>query len=71
MNLCSSCGKDFVSVWAFDKHHPISRIRWAKKCLSTKEMLSKGFRITRAGKWAYGEAKNRFWEKKEIGDDQQ
>lgn len=65
MNLCSGCGKNFTSMTAFDKHHPLNRIRKANKCLSTQEMMNKGFRLTKAGKWTYGAETRPFWKKGE------
>lgn len=59
MNLCTSCGKDFGGVAAFDAHrvgkheHNYSgEYPDGRRCLTEDEMLRKGFTLNTRGAWS-------------------
>jgi hypothetical protein len=59
VNLCRACGEDFGSVSAFDVHrvgvhaYLFSPERPdGRRCLSTPEMLARGFLPNSRGRWS-------------------
>jgi hypothetical protein len=59
VNFCTSCGKDFGGVVAFDEHR-VGRHQYdyspnhpdGRRCLSTHEMVKKQFRLNTRGAWS-------------------
>jgi hypothetical protein len=58
MNLCPTCGEDFGSVSAFDKHrlgnheYVLSEERPdGRRCLTPEEMQGRGMKKDKRGRW--------------------
>ena len=73
MNECGTCGIDFASVTAFDRHrvgkHAFTHTQGlrmkppredGRRCLDTDEMAALGMAISGRGRWAIPGNKDRF-----------
>lgn len=52
-NCCSGCGEDFNGVSLFDQHR-VGKHGVDRRCLTTDEMLARGWRRNRSGRWTGG-----------------
>ena len=58
MNLCSTCGRDFGSLRAFDLHR-IGPHATSRRCLSERELRERGYAPNRYGRWTILSEANR------------
>jgi hypothetical protein len=49
-NYCASCGQDFASVRAFDRHRTGSH-EHGRRCLEADEMRAAGLELDSRGRW--------------------
>jgi hypothetical protein len=58
VNLCSTCGRDFGSLRAFDLHR-IGGHSAPRRCLSEGELRERGYVPNRYGRWTIASEANR------------
>jgi hypothetical protein len=51
ISTCTACGEVFRSVAAFDKHRVGTYEPMRRRCLTTDEMIDKGFDIDKFDHW--------------------